>query len=240
MANQWFYLKHGQSKGPVSSEEIAELVVQSDLNKDTRILDAETRVWTTIGAVPELNLLVRNIQKEYYGGVQDNKQLAEMLYNHDDLFARLELLSRRPLFMNVPWQHIPLLMLLTGGLYQFYWMYRQWFRVETLDTKSKSVLKRTSFMLLFVPIIVFTTVEGLKEFRRVQIAQFNPYALSLMWYISIALTIINPLGGDAVVSLLCRLGFGLSGMIPIIMAQRYINECNRLLGRDKPIKEKML
>jgi len=237
MIKLWYYLKKGQFKGPVSSETIAEMVVQSELSKGTPVLDMDTRIWVDIGNVPELNSLVRAIQQDYYGSVQDNKQLAEMLYNHDDLFARLELLSRRPIFMNTPWQQIPLLMFLTGGLYQLYWMYRQWFRAETLEVKSGNLLKRTSFLIIFIPITIFTTVEGLKEFRRVSIAQFNPYFLALLWYASLALTILNPLGGDGLISVLFRFGFSLSGMLPIIITQRYINECNHLLGRDKPIKE---
>ncbi len=237
MNKQWYYLKQGQSRGPVSSETLAEMVVDSKLSKDTPILDPASGTWVPIVSVQELNHLIRNIQHEYYGKMPEDKLLTQVLYNDDELFKRFNMLARQPLFMNTYWRNIPLYMLLTCGLYQLYWLSRQWFRMETLDTKNKSILRKFSLFLLLAPIVIFVSVEGLKEFRRVRLARFNPYILGMMWYVAIILTIYSPFSGNPLLSDILRIVSWMCGMIPIMIAQMYINACNSLLGRDSAVKD---
>lgn len=233
MAKNWLYLKNGQSKGPVSDEELAEMVVLSELSRETPIINPAEGVWRKIGDIPELCNLIVSIQKEYYAPVEaDRKLVASYLYSDTELAERLNVLHKLTLFMNTPWRRIPLYMLLSFGLYQFYWLIRQWYRVEMLDAKKQSVFNKFSIFILFAPFTLFSGIEGFKEFRRVRLADYHPVLLALAWYALIIMAIVAPWGREFILSPLLSIACYMGGMFPIMRVQRYINTCNQLLGRD--------
>ena len=235
----WFYLKNGQSKGPVSADTLAEMVVMSELAKDTPIIDPAEGAWYKIGDIPAICKLIVSKQKEYYTPFEADKELvASYLYSDKDLAERLGVLHKQSLFINTPWQRIPLYMLLSFGLYQFLWLIRQWYRVEMLDAKKQSIFNKFSIFILFAPFTLFSAVEGFKEFRRVRLANFRPVLQAILWYALIVSALIAPWGQIPLISPLLRFACFFAGMIPIMKVQSYINTCNRLLGRDGQEKDR--
>ncbi|BDZ71945.1 zinc ribbon domain-containing protein [Methanobacterium petrolearium] len=148
--------------------------------------------------------------------------------------------SNDPSVSNVqPLNKLIWLIILTGGLYEIYWFYRNWRDFKKHKNLDISPGLRT--VGLFIPLVnlyfVGTQFKDLKDYEEeANVKPFSIYTVIISWvvlsYLSVRLSFYdNPLTG--MISLL--LSFGL--VIPFYMVQKTLNEYWLKEQGDLPLRK---
>ncbi len=233
MKESWFYTQEGISKGPVSSEKIADLVLKGKLRKSDSVQAMSTGLWVKISELAEIQEIInRPLAKPLI-----NEQAALKLKTFMDEQAmkqELEYVDLKPIFWVTSWKLIPLWAVLSLGVYQLYWFLRQWLARPRGWSKKNDLLSGLSIMILFFPYTIFFSIESEPHFRKTRLLPYRPTLLATIWILG------ELLGMNAFqfpiarwIAALLSLLFFIMSVWPLMVMQRYINECNALLGRAK-------
>jgi len=221
MESLWLYTRNGFTTGPVSTAKLARMVLDRQLKRNSIVCSVSTGLWQPVSEIHEV---IRIVNRSIAGNCTDEKEIrlfrsflaAEERYpqnvNFDDLY---------PNFSNLSWKLIPWLSLVTLGLFQLYWFFRQGIRADSQDVRRQKI----SIFVFLVPLFTFMGIEANKQFRRVKPAAFNPIFLGMLWYLSIILCFVNVIPDDKLLSDLINLVAYVFTSVPLMMAQKYINDC---------------
>ncbi|GEM_PF-5892696 len=230
MDAQWLYLRNGFMVGPVTTKQLANLILDRQLKRSSIVCSLNNGRWCEVSEVKEV---IRIVNRSIAGNCKDDKELRQFRS-----FLAMEGMQAKtygfdslgPIFATMNWLMFPFWSVLTLGLFQVYWFFRQGMRLEAQNARHKSFLSKFSIFIFLTPFLTLLAIEGNKQFRRVKLAPFNPYLLSLLWYIAVPLCFVRLLPSSHLLSYLLNLLAFIATHIPLIMAQKYINDCNELLG----------
>lgn len=199
---KYFYTFEGRTLGPVSPQEIMSLILEDVLNNDSYVMDAKSPQWIKIKDIPELMRFLH----------ESDFRLPTSDVNDEDLHALDE---QAPVFFHIPISRLILCSIFTLGLYQFYWLYKNWHFLRW-------VRKDNSFGFSFWR-------DSINPFRLVKI--FSKISLDK------ELNRAVPSGQDfGMYGVLWILTWPLSQFVFLIPVQNYINTCNAKLGRRYTVK----
>jgi len=223
--NTWLYTENGHTLGPVTSAKIADLVIDEILDKDSMIQSAETGLWKKIVDIPE-------IVEIYHRPLSTKPLLKESTARQFQTFMNVspDAESPEPIFWNIAWKKLFILNIVTLGLYEFYWFYRQasYIRESKLNHGRSN---RISW--IFFAYQIFSVIERNKDFLRIKRANFDPMTLGAIWFICLGAPYIGIHNGliETLVDIATLVLFSYT----VVPVQRYINECNKALGRGIPL-----
>jgi len=169
----------------------------------------------------------------------DVKKLLSVLENIVDKGAtviiiehNLDVESSQPVFYNLPARQLLLVQVITCGMFELYWFYKQWNYIRKLSKWHKKSFFLVTLYHIFFAYEVFRAVETNKDLNGVKRAPWNAKQLAWLWYLVIPLMIVNPLRNLPFISgaLSVLLVFSLTTFV-LLPVQRYINEANAVLAR---------
>ncbi len=230
---KWFYSKEGKDYGPLSSQKIADTVLSGSLELEDYVISEQTKVWEKIHDVPEImDIIHKPAAKPIFDALADSEFRDFIMEETDpDNPARIG-----TLYYNIPAGKLFRLQLLTFGLFQFYWFYRQW---RYLSRRGKAT--RGAWFLgividwaLFV-YILFQQIETDRDMFTVKRSSWNPLSLAVWWYLGTALaSSLTWLVDNILTGLISGfLSLTVTSFI-LIPVQRYINEVNEIRMQKKP------
>ena len=223
--NSWLYTENGHTLGPVSSAKIADLIIAETLEKGSMIQSAETGLWKKIEDIPE-------IVEIYHRPLSTKPLLKESTARQFQTFMNInpDAADPYPIFWNIGWKKLFILNIVTLGLYEFYWFYmqNQYIRENKLNHG-----KGTRVSWIFFAYQIFSIIERNKDFLRVKRANFSPMTLGVIWFCCLGIPFIGFPG--AILDALIELGILMLFCYTVVPVQRYINECNKALGRGVPL-----
>jgi hypothetical protein len=169
MISKWYYSEFGQTKGPVSETKIVCKVLNEELELDTYITDDMDKPWRKIKDVYELMMLIHLP----VGSEHSSEDLAEL----DNIYA-----ESRPdiIYFHIPVFDLVVANVITSGLFQFYWLYRQW---SYLNQKLKRVYgyKGAKTSWLFNPRVMFEKIENDTHLKAAGKANFKGAQCAQRW-----------------------------------------------------------
>lgn len=223
---KWIYTIEGRNMGPVSAREIADAVLRGDLDAEASVLGSKDNLWRKLKEIPE-------IANHIY------QPALRPLFNDDaggelsDFVARdIGIEEYYPIFYNIPARKLLILQIITLGLFQSYWFYKQWnyLRSRSRGTMNSYFLARMYFLLFAYDI--FWKIETNKDLLKVKRAPWTSRSMAILWYLGPVGFFVLPIGlvfpaGAAFMALV------ISTTLVLIPIQRYINECNVALKRPE-------
>ncbi len=222
----WFYSEDGTNTGPVSSKVIATLVLKGELDIDDVIVSGQNNTRCRIREAPEImeivhkplpHAIIADIDAAKFGDFKD---------------ADLPLESNEPLFYNLPARTLLIAQLITCGMFEWYWFFKQWnyLRFHTRGRRGSYFL--ASLYIFTFAYRVFSDIENNKELNKVQRPAWNARFLALLWYLVIPMLFFNPFQMAGIITgVLSYLLVILLTSLVLVPIQKYINEVNEKLKK---------
>ncbi len=110
---KYYYTFEGKTLGPASPKEVLDLILDDVLDQDSFVMDSRSPRWLKIRDIPELMRYLHESDVRITDWAEE-KDLAGI----DD--------QQEPLFFHLPVSRLVWLSLITLGLYELYWVYRNW------------------------------------------------------------------------------------------------------------------
>lgn len=220
MESLWLYTRNGFTTGPITTAKLARMVLDRQLKRSSIVCSVSTGLWKPVSEVGEV---IRIVNRAIAGNCNDDRELLlfrRFLASEGQAGKGQDFTGFLPTFSNLSWKLIPWLSLATLGLFQLYWFFRQGIRAE-----GEVRRQRFSIFVFMIPLFTFMGIEANKQFRRVKLADFNPILIGILWYLSIIMCFVRIDPGDSFVSTLVNLFAFLLSNIPLMLAQKYINDC---------------
>ncbi|MDP2172215.1 MAG: DUF4339 domain-containing protein [Candidatus Cloacimonadaceae bacterium] len=224
--SKWFYSRNGKDLGPVSDARLVNAVFIGELDIDSSVLSAKTGLWLKIRDIPEImEIIHKPLPKPIFSDVIAG-EFAEFAH------ADIPIDSTQPIFYNLPPKKLMLMQLITFGLFQFYWFYKQWNYLASHSKTRTGSYFRALTRYVFFAYEIFHQISIHREMMKVKRAPWNPMHLTLLWYMVIPGLMINPFGRIPFISATMNflLVFMLTSWV-LIPVQRYINDVNEILKR---------
>jgi hypothetical protein len=229
----WFYSIEGKDFGPLSSSKIADAVLSDTLELDSYIISDKDKIWVKVKDVPEIMAIIHKpADHPIYDALAGSKFSAFINAElNPDKGARYEIL-----YYNVSANMLFQLQLLSLGMFQFYWFYRQWTYISKKGKKT-----RGAWFLGFVidwtlmVYIIFQQIETDRDMFTVKRSSWNPFTLAVWWYLGTALASSITFIVDNLITGLISGFLSLTvASLVLIPVQRYINEVNEIRKQRKP------
>lgn len=224
--SKWFYTKNGKNFGPVSENRLADTVLRGELDMDASVMSATNGLWQKIRDIPEvMEIIHKPLSKPIFNDVAA-EEFKEFIQ------AGVELSEYHTIYYNLPAKTLLRMMLITGGLFEIYWFYKQWMYYIAHTKRRRGNFFRAMIYFPLFAFEMFKQIDMDKDLNRVKRAPWDPMKLALLWYLVIPGLVFNPFGRLPVISgLLGYLMVFLATSFVLLPVQRYINDCNEALKR---------
>jgi hypothetical protein len=223
---QWFYSQFGQTKGPVSLEAVVLMLEKQDLELDSYVTDGIDKPWQKIKDIPVI------LDK-----LHEPRHVPTASEIPSNFMSEEGEVRVGNVYFFIPIQRLVLMTIASFGLYQLYWMYKQW---QYYDRKNRLAYQRERGGLawLFFPWTIFQKIQYDTELNNVERADFSGVGLFWLWAgagagIYLVVSSMDSLFGK---SDLIYYALGSLDVLVLLPIQRYINRVNAKLGNtyDKP------
>ena len=200
---EWLYDQQGEEQGPIPEDNIVELFRSGQLTADTLVWTEGFDEWTVARDVENL-----------VPAAQSPEAIPEVA---PAPVAQHDAAQTGPLFLHIPIGRLILMSIISWGLYEAYWIYKNWRYVKERDGLEIKPFWRGIFGIFFVHGIM-KTIRNDKQANKLEQAKFSAGGLTAGWIVLILLgNLQNML--IALPSFLC--------FIPV---QIYINRVNAKLN----------
>lgn len=223
--SEWFYSQFGQTKGPTTTADIVDKVLHHELELDSYVMNGKNEQWIKIKDIPEL-----------MDALHKPEDIPHNVKFPNDLMGEGFQVRAGNIYYYVPIAQMLLYNVISLGLYQFYWFYKQWYYWATNHKKTYLSPDRELSWILF-PWTMFEKIETDKELNAVERADFNGTLIFWMWafsgfFLFMLMQFSRPIHGLS--NVIYYLG-GVAEIAFLIPIQRYINRVNAKLG-NRPDK----
>jgi uncharacterized membrane protein YiaA len=223
---EWYYSEFGQTKGPVSLDAVVQLILKQELELEAYVTDGMDKPWRKIKDIP---VIMDKVHQP-----QDLPHASEIPANFISEDGEVRIGN---LYFYIPIKRFILMTIVTFGLYQFYWFYKQW---QYFDRKDRLAYQRSRgfFEMLFFPFRIFQNIQYDKEMNAVIKADFSGMGIFWLWLgagVALYLLLSTALGSQHAYGSLGYAFLSLDVLV-LIPIQRYVNRVNEKLGNtyDKP------
>jgi len=219
--SEWYFSQYGQTQGPISETKLINKVLAQELELNDYVMNSSDGLWKRIKDVPSLLDKLHEPEKAIVHPESTDAQFS----------AFLEQDGRHNVYFYIPISRFVKMTILTLGLYQLYWLYKQWIYWATKRGQAHRSVDREFGWFLF-PLMFLEKIAYDKELMAVERPDFNPRSLFLMWLLigvisSVAFSGLKSFGPFFLV--LPAAGYCLD-LIFLLPVQQYINRVNKRLG----------
>lgn len=214
---QWFYAEQGQQQGPVPEDRIVEMLRSGQLPAATRVWTAGHNEWTP----------ARKIEKLAPPALSPPPIPAPAPKTP----AQRDAPPVGPMFLHIPIGRLAFMSIISAGLYDAYWIYKNWRYVKERDGLTILPFWRGIFGIFFVYGIL-KTIRNDEQTNRLEQATFSAGRLAIGWIILILVG--AALGGTEI--WLNALGMMIASLsfLFCVPVQIYINRVNRKINLRPP------
>lgn len=223
---EWFYSQFGQTKGPIAENKLINMVLKEELELDDYVMNPKDELWKKIRDVQHLIDKIHEPEK----AIPHKVEFGANFFEDGDVRAG-------NLYFFIPIQRLVIMTIISGGLYQYYWFYKQYAAWQHKRNQQSALTKRSGGMLAAI-FGLFSNIENDRDLSAHGRPGFNGTLLFWSWallgsaFSGVAYTASNNL---ILYFFLAAVGwtFGVLFLLPI---QRYINRVNEKLGNtfEKP------
>jgi hypothetical protein len=225
--SDWLYSQYGQTKGPVSESTLLNMILKEELELDSYVMNEKDGLWKKVKDIQPLLDKIHAPEKAIPHNVTFGKDFLE-----EGGEARIG-----NLYYYISIRRFVLMTILSCGLFQIYWFYKQWYYwAHTRKLVHRSFDREGSWW--FFPLMIFEKIETDRELNAVARADFNGTLLFWMWIGSgvVVNLLVIASGSVSILSNIIYFFGSVAEIVFLIPIQRYINRVNEKMGNayDKP------
>jgi len=222
---KYFYTLEGRTLGPVKPKDIMSLILEDKLDTNSYVMDLSSPKWVKINEIPEL---MKFLHESNFKLPSTDEDISEMETTDE----------KAPLYYYLPLSRLVILCLVSFGLFEVYWLYRNW-RFLRYNRKRKTSLSFWRVIVNpFAIVGVFYQISkdqdlGVQSRYRSFTANgwFWLLTLILFWFVSNGVvTYLSPANSFlAILASLALLGASVWCIYPV---QSFLNSVNAKLDKD--------
>lgn len=218
---RYFYSLEGRSRGPASPRDIMDLILADKLTLDSYVQKDRDPAWKKISELPEL---MRYLHESDFRLPAADPKLEGFEAAGDEA----------PVFFHIPLSRLILGSLISLGLYEGYWFYKNWnYLRNNRKGKTGSSFWRDSINPLAI-VNVFYQISVDKELNSALRAprDFSGYGALWLIFVLVSLTLFFLVGSlPWYLGRVLDLVFFLVPLWFLVRVQGYVNAANARLGR---------
>lgn len=226
----WYYIEKSEQRGPVSKAELIVLLKSGHLPPDALVWTHYMQDWTRASEVEDLRLPASGgpppAPKSAPAPVQEGWATP-----HDDYAARPGA-QQEAAFFHISGARLVLMSIASWGLFELYWIYRNWQYLKERDGLNIRPFWRGVFSIFFIHKLM-NTIHDDPQANRVVKAAFPPSLLATVWVIMMLVGNISGKAQDPGLNLL-GLIVSFPSFLIFLPVQNYINAVNRALSPGIP------
>ncbi len=214
----YLYSENGIRFTEASERKIVDLVLRNVLEPDSVIQDVETQQWRKIR---EFDTLMKKILEPDIN----------LKFSEPNIDMYLDS-GRETLYYNVSKWHYIFLMLISGGLFLVYWMYRNWSYINRKTKYKRSIWFTIIDLISFNSL--FYLISNDTEMLEKQKPSFDPDRTARSLYILIAISFVFGYAVSSFIwlSSLFSIGILLSIIFVTMPVRNFIQDVNDSLGNS--------
>jgi hypothetical protein len=128
-----------------------------------------------------------------------------------------------PHYLYISIARLIILSILSCGLYEFYWMYKNWKYIGEKQGKDLPAFRRAFFGWFYLRSLL-KTIRSDRDLNDVESANFSPTGLATGWIIFILIAAVLSHSGMLIALVIARL---MPSYLFLVPAQSYINRINQ-------------
>lgn len=216
--HEWYYIAEGEQQDPVSESELINLLKTKQLSPDTLVWMQNMKEWTPADKVetliPEINQIL-------------NPEPAVELVEDPDIASAY---SDQEIFLYIPISRLIFISVISCGLYEVYWIYKNWSYLKQRDNLDIMPFWRGWFGIFFCHSL-FNKIHQDRELNRFEKASFQASPLATLWVIMIITANILSNLGNTVITIITLL---LPAFLCFVPVQKFINKVNSKRNPNTP------
>jgi len=228
----WFYIQDSAQKGPVEKAELVELLKSGHLPPDTLVWTHYMQDWTRASEVDDLRrpTVAAPPPAPLTQSAPDEPQ--EQYAPPQEPYAAPGAAHREPMFFHISGARLVLMSIASWGLFELYWIYRNWQYLKERDGLNIRPFWRGVFSIFFIHKLM-GTIHDDPQANRVVKAAFSPSLLATIWVVMLLVGNISGKAEDPGLNLL-GLVVSFPSFLLFLPVQNYINAVNKAISPDTP------
>lgn len=224
--DKWYCSKAGNLTGPYKASRIADMVLHNEIDIDESLQNAASGLWVKVKDIPAVMEIIHAPLATPAFDAATAQQFAEFV----DSGVPLD--QTYPLFYNMPAKRLLFIQIITLGMFEMYWFYKQWEYLRASKKGSRLSYWRAMMFFIFLAYVVFRKIETDRDLNKAAYPPWRAYQLALIWYLVVPALSFNPLGSVAwLVGPLSLLSIVMLTSLVLVPVQSYINKANDRMGR---------
>jgi hypothetical protein len=210
---EWYYAEDGQQQGPVPQDRIVEMLRSGTLAADALVWTEGMSAWAPASKTETL--------------AEPDVSPPDIPTPEPETPDAPELTTKGPLFLHVSMTRLIFMSVVSMGLYQAYWIYKNWRFLKDRDGLQIQPFWRGFFGLFFI-YSIFKTIREDEQLNRIEKATFPAGALAVAWIVLTFLAnALSRVEDDGISALGMLVAFPL--FLFFVPVQDYINRVNAKL-----------
>jgi len=216
--HEWYYVTNAQQQGPVSESELIDLLRNAQITQKTLVWMQDMKNWLPADQVKAL---------------QPQTAEPDSIKPAVDIFEKPVIssaCSEEEIFLHIPISRLVVLSILSCGLYEVYWIYKNWRYLKERDNLNIKPFWRAIFGVFYCHSLL-KEIHQDKELNLFEPPTFSAGTIATIW---VALTLIANFTGNINVktdigidaNILAIITFLNPSFLCFIPIQKYINSAN--------------
>ncbi|HNX01475.1 MAG TPA: hypothetical protein PLE74_12170 [Candidatus Cloacimonadota bacterium] len=165
----WYYLEFGQLKGPISEHSLIEKVLRGEMELDTSIMKQNTTKMVKFNEVDELMHKYNAPVMDMKFDAKADRELGKFVGKDEEIPG---IYPQEAVFFYIPISRLILMTVITVGLYQLYWFYKNWSYARFQNARESAYASRHYSTRLSL-IRTFVSMEQDKQLNEVERCPFS-------------------------------------------------------------------
>ncbi len=210
---EWYYILNEQQLGPIPESDLVSMFGDGQLSSETMVWTQEMQDWMQAGQLEGLVVTPSPILQDT---LPANAQTSPVNAN--------------PVFLHIPIARLIIMSILSCGLYEIYWIYKNWKYLKVRDNLDIKPFWRGWFGIFYCHSLLKTIHED-TELTQVEEPNFSPSGLATGWVI---LLIVGNLVSRAPGDMASIISFLIPSFLCFVPVQIYINSVNAKINPNAP------
>ncbi len=217
----WYYVVDSEQQGPFTDVEFAALLSSGQVTSDTLVWTETMENWLPAKDVKQL-VMPPQPQSPAPAAAPALEWPLQQPATEEP-----EKKPTGPIFLHIPIGRYLFMSVVSWGLYEAYWMYKNWKYLKQRDSLNIRPFWRAIFGVFYI-FSLLKTMHGDKEVNAIEKASFPPARLATIWIVLVLIGNAFSRTEDATMYLIGTL-ISFPTFLLLVPVQKYINRVNAKL-----------
>jgi hypothetical protein len=213
LMREWHYVVEGQQQGPIPEPELVNMLRSGQIPRGTMVWTQDMQDWAQADHIEGLIPLALSPPPIPRPASTSSPAASQALSS-----------AVGPAFLHIPVSRLIVMSILSCGLYEIYWIYKNWRYLKERDGMNIRPFWRGWFGVFYCHSLL-KTIHQDRELTQVEQPNFSPGGLATGW---VVLVIVANMVGRAPAAIASIISFVIPSFLCFVPVQNYINSVNAM------------